>query len=66
MIVLDTHVLVWWVNGSELLSLNAKKAIKSTLRKDSEILISTISVWELSMLIITSVLTIIKYDIWLL
>ena len=51
MIVLDTHVLVWWVNGSELLSVAANKAINKTLAEGSEIILSTISAWEVSMLI---------------
>ena len=51
MIVLDTHVLVWWVNGSDSLSLVAKKAIKRTLTQGSEVIVSTISAWEVSMLI---------------
>ena len=51
MIVLDTHVLLWWVNGSDLLSTTAKNAIRKTLTKGSEIIISTISAWEVSMLI---------------
>lgn len=30
MIVIDTHVLLWWVNGDIALSKAAAKAIKST------------------------------------
>ena len=51
MIVLDTHALVWWVNGSESLSANARQAIDDTLASDSEVLISSISAWEIAMLI---------------
>jgi len=51
MIILDTHALVWWVNGSESLSTNAGQAIDDTLASDSEILISSISAWEIAMLI---------------
>lgn len=51
MIVLDTHVLLWWVNGSGQLSATAEKAIKRTLAKGSEVLVSAISAWEVSMLI---------------
>jgi len=51
MIVLDTHVLLWWVNGSDLLSRAADKAIRKTLSRGSEIIVSTISAWEVSMLI---------------
>jgi len=51
MLVLDTHVLLWWVNGSDSLSKPAEKAIKKTLSQGSEIIISSISAWEVSMLI---------------
>lgn len=51
MIVLDTHVLLWWVSGSDELSVAAKKAIKRTLTQGSELIVSSISAWEISMLI---------------
>jgi len=51
MIILDTHVLLWWVSGSDPLSATANKVINGTLSKGSEIIISSISAWEISMLI---------------
>ncbi len=51
MIVIDTHVLVWWVSGDQSLSENAAKVIKNTLGGGSEVIISSISAWEVSMLI---------------
>lgn len=51
MIVLDTHVLIWWVNGDKKLSSAARKAIKSSLSKGEDILISSISAWEIAMLV---------------
>ncbi|MES9854500.1 MAG: type II toxin-antitoxin system VapC family toxin [Candidatus Thiodiazotropha sp. L084R] len=51
MIVLDTHVLLWWVSGDKSLSSNASKAIKDTLDNDGEVIVSSISAWEISMLI---------------
>ncbi|MEE9493017.1 MAG: type II toxin-antitoxin system VapC family toxin [Gammaproteobacteria bacterium] len=51
MIVIDTHVLVWWVSGDKSLSVTAAKAIKDTLANDSEVIVSSISAWEISMLI---------------
>ena len=51
MIVLDTHVLLWWVNGSDAMSVAAEKAIKKTLTQGSEVIVSAISAWEVSMLI---------------
>ena len=50
MIVIDTHILIWWVSGDKKLSNAAKNIIKKTLI-DSEVIISSISVWEISMLI---------------
>ena len=51
MIVIDTHILLWWVSGSGELSTAATKAIKNTLRKGGEVLISSISAWEIAMLV---------------
>ena len=51
MIVIDTHVLVWWVSGDKSLSATAAKLIKDTLDNDSEVIVSSISAWEISMLI---------------
>ncbi|MBN4069110.1 type II toxin-antitoxin system VapC family toxin [Beggiatoa alba] len=51
MLVIDTHVLVWFVNGSDELSATAKKAIDAIMTKGGEIIISSISAWEISMLI---------------
>lgn len=47
MIVLDTHVVVWWVSGSNRLSARAKRAIEQSLRKGPAIA-STISVLEIA------------------
>lgn len=51
MIVIDTHVLVWWVSGDKSLSATAAKAIKDTLDNGGEVIVSSISAWEISMLI---------------
>ena len=51
MIVIDTHVLVWWVSGEKSLSATAAKVIKDTLVNGSEVIVSSISAWEISMLI---------------
>lgn len=50
MIVLDTHTLVWWVNGDECLSAKAKTAIESEL-DEGQIVVSAISAWEIAMLV---------------
>ena len=51
MIVLDTHVLVWWVDGGNELSLHAKEAIQQEVSSAGEILISSITAWEVAMLV---------------
>ncbi len=52
MIVLDTHVLVWWVNGGEQLSTAAQDAIAHELRLDSGlVLMSSITAWEIALLV---------------
>lgn len=51
MVVIDTHVLLWWVSGDKSLSANAAKAIKQTLANGSEVIVSSISAWEIAMLI---------------
>ena len=44
-ILLDTHVLIWWMNGDEQLGHNAQKHISNT---ENAIYISAASVWEMS------------------
>lgn len=51
MMVLDTHVLVWWVSGEKQLSSKTRKLIDGELkRQQGLILISSISVWEIALL----------------
>ncbi|MBN3753265.1 type II toxin-antitoxin system VapC family toxin [Paraburkholderia sp. Tr-20389] len=50
MIVLDTHALVWWATVDPTLSRKAKAAIERELA-DGEILVSSISAWEIAMLV---------------
>ncbi len=50
MIVLDTHVLVWWVNGESGLSGTARKAIEQEQHTHGHIAVSAISAWEIAML----------------
>ena len=51
MIVIDTHILVWWANDDKALSPSARKTLNKELAEDEQIIISSISVWEISMLI---------------
>ena len=51
MIVLDTHILIWWATGDlTKLSPNAISAINQELA-GGEIIISSITAWEIAMLI---------------
>jgi len=50
MIILDTHVWIWFISNPDLLSKRAKKALNSAV-KDQSILISSISAWELALLV---------------
>lgn len=51
MIVLDTHTLIWWASSAtEQLSVAAQDAITQELT-GGQIIISSISAWELSMLV---------------
>lgn len=50
MIVLDTHVLVWWVADAKKLSRKARETIKKEAEK-GELLVSSISVWEIYILV---------------
>ncbi len=50
MIVIDTHVLIWWVSNPEKLSVKAKKILQKE-KNNGSIIISSITVWEISMLV---------------
>ena len=50
MIVLDTHALVGWVSGDSALSKKAKSAIQRE-RDGGAIIVSSISAWEIAMLV---------------
>ncbi len=50
MIVLDTHVWVWWVSGANPLPPRVKSRLESA-RQDRSIRISSISVWEVAQLV---------------
>ena len=52
MIVLDTHALIWWVNDDEQLSDRARKAIEKEISaEDGQVFISTITAWEIALLV---------------
>ncbi len=49
-ILLDTHVLVWWVSGCHRLPARVLRTIEHCL-EEAEVLVSAITAWEISMLI---------------
>jgi len=49
-IVLDTHAWLWWISNPELLGERAAEAIAAA-RGRRELFISSISVWEVAMLV---------------
>ncbi len=50
MIILDTHIWLWWIRHPEKLSDYASKAIEKAI-KEKGIVISSISTWEVSLLV---------------
>jgi PIN domain nuclease of toxin-antitoxin system len=51
MILLDTHVWIWWVSNPELLSSKAEVLIQKAMI-EKKIYISSMSVWEVAMLVV--------------
>lgn len=50
-ILLDTHIFVWLMLGSNKLTNNARNAIESCTENEGNLLVSAISIWEIGMLI---------------
>lgn len=50
LIVLDTHVWIWWVASPEQLSPEAERAIAASVRGGG-VYVSSISCWEVAMLV---------------
>ena len=50
MIVLDTHVWLWWISNPENLSKSAAKAISKAVDENG-IILSSISTWEIALLV---------------
>jgi PIN domain nuclease of toxin-antitoxin system len=50
MMVLDTHVWLWWISSPEKLAADAARAINDAAENNG-ILISSISAWELALLV---------------
>lgn len=50
MIVIDTHVWLWWVSDPDQLSDQARQAVDGAAQRH-ELFVSTISAWEVAMLV---------------
>ncbi len=50
MIVIDTHVWLWWISNPEKLAINAAQTIDKAIIEGG-IIISSISTWEIALLI---------------
>ena len=47
--LLDTHVLIWWLNDRKRLS-SAQREVVGSVRPEMPLLVSDISLWEVAML----------------
>lgn len=50
MILIDTHVLIWFLKDKSKLSSRSRKLIDDLRNKGEKILVSSISAWEIAML----------------
>lgn len=51
LILLDTHALVWWVSEPKRVPAKARRLIDAAMREGDPIAVSSISVWEIAMLV---------------
>ena len=66
MILIDTHILVWWISGDSQLSPKAKTAIESQIEIGGEVLVSSITAWEVAMIVEKGRLTLsMDVDSWI-
>ncbi|ARU56490.1 VapC toxin [Oleiphilus messinensis] len=66
MIVIDTHILLWWLNDDNQLSAAANSAIQTEVNTSGDILVSSISAWEIAMLVEKARLTLsMDVDSWI-
>lgn len=66
MIVLDTHTLIWWVDSPQKLSKKARTIIGEEKRKEKSIVVSSMTIFEIYLLIKKGKLELSEYPgIWL-
>jgi PIN domain nuclease of toxin-antitoxin system len=65
-ILLDTHALVWWVTDPSRVPDRAARLLASALEAGDTICVSSISIWEIAMLVARNRLVLtIDVDVWL-
>ena len=52
MIGLDTHTLIWWLADKRKLSAKARRLIDKESTRPGSLCVSSISIWEISMLVL--------------
>lgn len=66
LIVLDTHVLLWWLSGAQPLSAKAARLSGKNTGIEGVIAVSSISTWEIAMLVANNRLNLsMDVDSWL-
>ena len=51
MMLLDTHALVWWVAEPKRIPAKARRTLDAAVKAGEAIAVSSISVWEIAMLV---------------
>lgn len=51
MILLDTHALVWWVADPPKMPARARRLVQAALDKNQKLQLSSISLWEMALLL---------------
>ncbi len=51
MIALDTHALVWWLADPDRIPAKARRRIRAAIDAGEALTVSSISVWEIAMLV---------------
>ena len=65
MILLDTHALLWWVSDPKRVPAKATRLIDAAVRAGEQIAVSSISIWEVAMLVERGRLTLnVATDVW--
>jgi PIN domain nuclease of toxin-antitoxin system len=50
-VALDTHALVWWVSDPKRIPVKARRLIDAAIRASEPLIVSSISLWEIAMLV---------------